>query len=889
MGHFGNRRVDHQVRRAISEVQELLFDPRATDNIFPLVLTELATITNSQHSAIYILNPSPDSKTKELRRVQLNSAPEFIDRKTLAHWFDKQFVPLRPLYFNDPLPKSHRALLSSAATVNALLILPILVGFELRGVCLLAKSNGRYDAESVRRLMPLMGAMICTLSTEKALQGDFGDLTEKLSGHQFLSTLMSASPLGILVVDQSQQVVVCNPVAKTMFEGSKFDADTNLNIKPLSEAKINICELLPGYQNLFRWSNQRDRYGQHDQPPGPEIFEDLVATRLDGSQFRVNLTAFRLTFGKQRLTTLQLQDVTSLHANAMDYQQASQELAALTHLVPVAIVRINIDWDCVYANEKWYEFSGLNFEENLGCNWINAFHQDDVEYVLNRLRECLQNNCEFNAELRLVSPLGKTRWVKFETKVLFNENGAIEGFLGTFADITERLEYQERLKLVAEYDNLTGLANRRLLHDRLEQAFLGSERNHTELFLFYLDLDGFKEVNDSLGHDVGDQLLKQVAERLVNSLRRTDTIARLGGDEFVVLLSESDIDSNVGAIAAKLNQSIAQIFAINGSDIFVTASIGIASGNSLTSSPDQLLKQADAALYLAKSEGKNNFQLFNENLDRAAKHRVQLIGQLRKALVEDRFFLVYQPLACTSNNKVVGFEALLRFKDVNDEVVSPVDFIPLLEETGMIIEVGQWVLNQACWQIQQWTANNAFPTDGFVSVNMSPKQLRDETIADIVADAIRSAQIDPSQLVIEVTETVLIDKPNKVQQSMEKLKQLGVLLALDDFGTGYSSLTYLQRFPFDHIKIDKSFVMELETDNSDIKCSKAVNITKAIVTLANSLGLKVTAEGVSGPDALTMLEAFGADYYQGYYLGRPMVASNAVAALNPVNRRVLPH
>jgi len=501
-------------------------------------------------------------------------------------------------------------------------------------------------------------------------------------------------------------------------------------------------------------------------------------------------------------------------------------------------------------------------------------HSDDAKSTLSNLRESLQLGCEFQTELRLVSPLGQVRWVDFNTQVLFDENGTVEGFLGTFADITERLLHQERLRHVAEYDSLTGLANRNLFQDRLQQAFYSSERSGSEVIVFFLDLDGFKDVNDSLGHPIGDSLLQQVSDRLLNVLKKNDTVGRFGGDEFVVLLSLTESKEDVTHIAKKVVDAIAEPFKINEHDIYITASVGIAMGTMPDSSPEQLLKHADAALYIAKNEGKNNFQLFNQQLDNKGKKRIALANQLRFGLKNNHFFLVFQPQAEIANQKLIGFEALLRFRGKNG-VVLPEDFIPILEETGMIIEVGKWIMEEACKQLRTWLNQSLFPEDGFLSINVSPKQLLDESIVPDIFNACQKYQIAPQQLVIELTETVIIDKPKKIKHTMESLKRIGVKLALDDFGTGYSSLSYLQRYPFDHIKIDKSFVADLLIDQNDAK------ITKAIIALAQSLGLKVTAEGVADIASLNKLKEYGADYYQGYFLSEPMAADHAISIVSP--------
>jgi len=441
--------------------------------------------------------------------------------------------------------------------------------------------------------------------------------------------------------------------------------------------------------------------------------------------------------------------------------------------------------------------------------------------------------------------------------------------LGTFSDITDRLRIEDRLRKSAESDSLTGLVNRHLFQERLQQAFSSTCFNKNLVTVFFMDLDGFKDVNDSLGHGVGDQLLCQVSERLLNAVRKDDVVARYGGDEFVVLLSTKDEESSVNKLASRIIEVIAKPYNIYEKDIYITASLGVAHGRHGESSPEELLKQADAALYQAKGLGKNNFQLFNNELDKEASDRLYLMNQLRSALLEERFYLVYQPQALVEDQQVIGFEALIRCKDEQSETIYPNDFIPLLEDSGLILEVGAWVIDEACRQMSLWQSQGIFPDNGYMSINVSPKQMLDESLIPSIVSACDKYQINSEQLIIEITESVIIDKPERVQTVMEQMRSIGVKLALDDFGTGYSSLSYLQRYPFNHIKIDRSFISNLLTDENDSK------ITKAIISLAQSLDFKITAEGVQDLETLNLLKEWGSDYYQGYYLAKPELCDEA--------------
>lgn len=854
-----NRRTDHVIRTAINEIQTLLFDPQASEKIFCYLLEHVVKITESDYGVSFLATPdglgSIDAGSEQnLYSIHSETGGAFIRAKTLKAWVNQKIFPIRPTFFNAPIPKSYKGLLIQSNDISSLVILPIISRDKLRSICILAKRNGEYSGDIVRRLMPLLGSVVCALQSAESVKGNTQAFDKKITDNRYLNSLLACSPIAVLVVSSSNTIALANPAAEKMF-GVSNDKDKLYN--------KNIVTFIPHFEDLFQWSNQRSRYGEDAAIMGPQLWEDKIAKRADDSQFIVNMTIFRYTHAGQRFTTLQLQDITAIRDKSDEYQQASQQLNALTHLVPVGIIRVDSSWNCLYANDKWYEFSGLINEETKGQHWINALHSDDVKLLLDDLREALQIGSDYQKEVRLVSPLGQIRWVDFNTRVLFDESGSVIGFLGTFQDVTERLIHQEKLRHIAEYDSLTGLANRNLFQDRLEQVFFRSERDNAVVSVLFLDLDGFKDVNDTLGHDVGDLLLQKVAERLLNSLRRNDTVARFGGDEFVILLGLNEKENKISEVANKIIETIAKPYVLGDHEVFITISIGIANGTYFNSSPKQILKQADAALYLAKREGKNTFQLFSANLNRESQQRIKLANQLRHALSSDRYQLHYQPIASMATREVIGFEALLRFTNDNGNIIGPDQFIPILEETGMMIDAGKWVIEEACKQLSDWQLSDRFPENGFLSFNVSPKQLLSDCIITTIKDACKQYSIKPHYLVMEITESVIISKPKKVDKILTELKNIGLRFAMDDFGTGYSSLSYLQKYPFDHLKVDRSFVEDLLTDENN------ANITRAIISLAQSLGLKVTAEGVESAEVLERLKIFGADHYQGYLLGRP--------------------
>jgi diguanylate cyclase (GGDEF)-like protein/PAS domain S-box-containing protein len=869
-GTFDNRRRDIPTRDAIDAIQELLFDPDASAKIFELVLGSFIELTNSEFGVCYVSGDNAEAPIlpkANLTPLYHDNKTEFVNIETLQSWIGRPSLLNRPVFFNHPIPDGPKKLLHSSVNASSLMILPIMMHHQLRAVCILANSHKEdtYSSYFLNKLKPLIGAIMCTLQSAESVRGNFLGLDKKIADNRFLSNLISSSPVGIIVVDSANKILLNNPVAQEMF----FHKSPEMNVESNPSMKdIDIHRFIPEFDALFQWSNQQEQFGSKHEALGPTLWEEQRAIRHDGSDCIVNLTIFRHTHGTQRFKTLQIQDITANHKRAEEYKQASQQLNALTQLAPVAILHVNIDWTCIFANDKWFEFSGLDQDESSGQGWINAIHPDDVTDFLQALHVSLNEGNDYNQEVRLVSFLGATKWVDFSMRVLFSVDGEVEAFLGTCADVTERYINQEKLRHIAEYDALTGLANRVLFQDRLKQAFISSQRDHSLVSLFFLDLDGFKDVNDTLGHNVGDALLQKVSDRLVNTLRQIDTVARFGGDEFVVLLGKDNHLTDVLVVAQKLIDILSKPYLIDGHDIYITTSLGVAQGSYANTSPDILLKNADLALYSAKNEGKNKYKLFNEELELGTSQRVNLLKEMRTGLKDGRFCIHYQAIADSANSDVIGLECLIRFNSKHNGLIYPDRFIPLLEETGMIIEVGRWVIEEACRQLSEWQKANIFPTNGYLAFNVSAKQLLDNTFTAHILSCCERYQVAPKNLVMEMTESVIINKPEEVKVILKEIKAIGLGLALDDFGTGYSSLSYLQNYPFDILKIDKSFIDDLSDGSNDTK------IVKAIIALATSLILKVVAEGVETKFARETVKKLGAGMFQGFYLSRPIPAED---------------
>ena len=475
-------------------------------------------------------------------------------------------------------------------------------------------------------------------------------------------------------------------------------------------------------------------------------------------------------------------------------------------------------------------------------------------------------------ELRLRDHAGAWRYVELILTNLLHEP-AIKGVVATAHDIAERKELERQLKHQAFYDALTGLPNRALFHDRLEQALVRTGRRKNKVGLLFLDLDNFKLVNDSLGHQAGDRLLVAAAQRLRACVRAEDTVARLGGDEFVVLLENMTSEADALPLAAGITRQFVWPFTLDGRDLVVTASIGIAIGDASQAEIDSLLRNADVAMYRAKAAGKGRYVVFDPSMHTDTLARLDLETDLRRALKEGELCLHYQPIVCMKDRSVTELEALVRWQHPERGLIAPAYFIPIAEETGLIVPLGQWVLEEACTQVAAWNAQGLGDPPLTVCVNLSPRQFQSPNLADEVLRTLAKTKLAPNCLKLEITEGVIMQDFEATTTILQQLKQLGVQIAIDDFGTGYSSLAYLKRLPLDVLKIDRSFVKGIGEDHEDSA------IVRAIISLAGSLNLAVTAEGVECAEQAALLNDWACDQGQGYHFGRPLDAAATTALL----------
>lgn len=456
-------------------------------------------------------------------------------------------------------------------------------------------------------------------------------------------------------------------------------------------------------------------------------------------------------------------------------------------------------------------------------------------------------------------------WISENARLVYDKDNQPIYYEGTVEDITELKNHAVEIEYQATHDNLTGLPNRYILNDRLQQSINFASRYNTKLAIVFVDLDQFKLINDSMGHSVSDQLLVSVSKRISNNVREIDTVVRLGGDEFVILIPNVQTRQDIELSLSRLLNHMSAPLNINDFNFSVTCSMGISVYPDDGRDPDTLLKNADSAMFKAKHTGRNNFQFFTPELNEQLTDRFNLEYKLRRAIEHKEFVLHYQPKFNLSTGRISGAEALIRWQPSDYETIYPLTFIQIAEETGLIVKIGQWVLNTACQKAKQLEAatGTAIP----IAINVSPKQFRQPNFVEIVQDALIRNDLKPELLALEITENIMIEDTPKFIETLQLLKKIGVKLSLDDFGTGYSSLSYLKDFPIDQLKVDRAFVHAIEEDANNMA------ILKAIVILGQSLGLGVVAEGVETKFQYDFLKSVGCDEVQGYFFSKPLPES----------------
>jgi len=589
-------------------------------------------------------------------------------------------------------------------------------------------------------------------------------------------------------------------------------------------------------------------------------WDDIRVRGRDGTMRIVS--AVNTPLPEQGLMISTVHDVTDRKLAEDALRESERRYQIMAESSPVGIFRCDRNSRCRYVNRRWREITGLTVAQAADEGWLTAVHPDDRDAMTSHWQQSVAEGQVFRSECRFRRPRGLTTWVFVQAEPAFDNRQELSGYIGSVTDISERKRNEEEIRRIAYYDALTKLPNRAFFLEQLRRTLAAAKRNQRRSALLFCDLDNFKDVNDSLGHDKGDLLLQGIAERLSACIRQGDTLSRLGGDEFVLLLPVVTSDRDAVMVARKIKDQLAVPFDLDGQEVYTTPSIGIAFYPDDGDTVSTLLKHADMAMYAAKTKGRNRYQFFSEDMHRRASERMKLEAGLRQALDRGEFQVVYQPQYELASGRLVGVEALLRWQHPEEGTVLPARFIPLAEETGLIHPIGEWVLRTACAQAQEWLAAG-YP-DLRVAVNLSGRQFTEPGLVDLVRRILGETGLGARHLELEVTEGVLMQDAAVARTTVETLHADGVGLAIDDFGAGYSSLIHLRNLPVRRLKISPELVRAIDRDRRDAA------IAASIIGLGESLGLEIVAEGVETEAQAAVLRSLGCPLVQGFHFDHPL-------------------
>jgi diguanylate cyclase (GGDEF)-like protein/PAS domain S-box-containing protein len=695
------------------------------------------------------------------------------------------------------------------------------------------------------------------------------DMSEKIlverarrESEEKFSRIFSESPDGIIILRQNDLTIY--DVNDAFINASEYSREELIDKDVMTLNAVTDIEAFKDTLTEFA-------------AEGALANEEMSFKTRSGKVIPVLISAALIELNGEACALCITKDIQDLRDAEQRLMQSEQRFRGAFENAPIGIMLVNASGQIFEANRFAAELLAYNLEkmENLHISrLIPAEDRGEFKETLGRLFSGQDDT--MRSEKRMLCNDGMQIWTNFHIGMQRTETGGYG--IVQIADITEMKSNQRRIERMAFYDTLTDLANRRLFHDRLSHAISHSKRSKTLGALLYLDLDQFKRVNDTLGHEMGDVLLQEVATRLSHCVRQGDTVGRPGGDEFTILLTDIKTPSDAGFVADKILQTLAKPISLSGHQIVITTSIGITIIPEDGTEVNALMKNADLAMYRAKEHGRNNYQYYSEELNTNAVHRLRLEYEMRRALERDEFVLYYQPKVRLSDQQVTGVECLIRWQHPERGLLSPVEFIDVAEETGAIVEIGTWVIEQACRAGRAMVAQTGHEIE--IAVNISPRQFKDPNLVNNIRRSLRETGLNPHVLEVEITETMLMGDIEAANQTVQRLHELGVKLAIDDFGTGYSSLNYLKKFPIDTVKVDRSFVMDIPESSDDMA------ITSAVIAMAHRLNMVVVAEGVETREQLEFLQEHGCEYAQGYLFSKPMPLAKVKSMLAP-NVRLL--
>ena len=742
--------------------------------------------------------------------------------------------------------------------------IPLLLGHEIIGMLNVVRRNAQPWAEESLNALASIGRQLSMALGRARLFESMEDLVEQRTralgqSETLLRKILDSLPVGVLVADRNGRLIMSNPESSLIWAGK------------------HPAELVdyPRYQGF--WADNGQALVTADWPLVRAVQQgkatrnkviDIEAFDGTGKTILNSAVPFVDELGVRQGAIAVLQDVSEQRRRDLDIRIRTRAVEASVNAI-VITDNEQPDQPIIYVNPAFERITGYRRDEVEGRNCRFLQGTDTDQPALENIRRALRAQEEGGALLCNYRKDGSAFWNDLKVAPVINDRGKVSHFVGILHDITEGKRYQEELEHQANHDGLTGLPNRNLLNDRIRQAIAFASRNAAQFTLVFMDLDHFKVINDSLGHNAGDQMLVQVAERLQRSRREVDTVARLGGDEFVILMV--DRDQRIGWLEQlqKLQQLIAEPLLLDDQELVVSCSIGFCRFPDDGTDVVTLLRNADTAMYQAKHQGRNRICAFTPQMNEKMQRRLQLEREIRQALHNSEYCLVYQPQLDLLSGRLCGFEALVRWQH-EGKLVPPDEFIPLAEETGQIVGIDNYVFDAVCRQLQTW---EELMKGLSIAVNFSAISFMEADFIERVQQTMARYEVAPGRLKLEVTETMLMTNTDEVLLKMQALSAIGIRFSIDDFGTGYSSLGYLKRFPFSELKIDRSFVTDvhLEPDSA--------SLVRSMISIGHNLGIKVIAEGVETAEQLGFLRRAGCDELQGYYYSPPLPPPACLALL----------
>ena len=860
------RRFDSPLRSAVNQLTQNLREVGDKHSLFARSLKTLCELSDSPLGfVVERKQANGELRVCALREEQKLSFPPHDEAVDGLTWLEKYSHSHHMRVLQGPELQQSTSDKSSLPTLKRVALIPLADATKVHAILCLANAPEPYMVAEMRRYWPLISSVIAILrlliEKESVTEPNIRLMRVTSVWQDAFSLIESHCLTGVIRVDREHNIISLNRYAAEMFGRTP----TELSGHPLST-------LIPE-----RFPNEHKTQTLNQQLTGDSNNEQRVqGTHADGRILPLDIAAIPMQHLPQEGFLIFTRDCSEVSALRAEFNENHQRLRAISDLAPIGIMQADLDWNAQYVNDHWSDLFGLHKNSILGNRWLGQLFGDNVATMVTHMHAEIIQGKQFKQEVGFLDNSGQQIWADFLAHPIFDEEGKVNGFVATLTDQSFRHNAEKRLREMAEHDALTGLANRSLFQDRLQHALQRVER-HGAVALLCLDLDGFKNINDSLGHSSGDQLLIEVGQRLRTAVRTEDTVARVGGDEFLILIEDLENAAFASQVAEKILESLKTPTTIAHQEIFISTSIGIAFATSHTKNDsDTIIKQADMALYRAKNAGRNNYQYYSPEMELESRERLELGNSLHSALARAEFEIHYQLQADVSTKHIIGMEALLRWRHPKKGLLGPDAFIPLLEETGIIVPTTRWVLHSVLADLKRLRAQG-FLQDAHVAVNLSSRLLRDNYLIKGIHCALKDHGMSPRDLKIEITETSLLEDSAQVRQILNQLKDSHIKIALDDFGTGYSSLTYLKQFPIDELKIDKSFVMDLERDEDDR------SITQAVLALAQSLKISTTAEGVENEATLNYLQNWGCDTYQGYLLNRPLPLNALVKLLLSLN------